>query len=65
MVKGAACTVNVVVGLTRPDSILHVPQLFFGVTAMGRLLIDQASADSAANFCSCTRANWLRDLGSN
>jgi hypothetical protein len=27
--------------MTRPDSIMHVPQLFFGVSAMGRLLLDQ------------------------
>jgi hypothetical protein len=32
--------------MTRPDSIMHVPQLFFGVSAMGRLLLDQVSSTS-------------------
>jgi hypothetical protein len=35
---------NCVLVVRRPDSILHVPQLFMGVSAMGRLLIDQVSA---------------------
>ncbi len=32
--------------MIRPDSIMHVPQLFFGVSAMGRLLLDQVSSTS-------------------
>ena len=32
------------VDLFRPDSILNLPGLFFGMSAMGRLLVDQVNA---------------------
>ena len=35
---------NISLLIVRPDSVMAVPQLLFGMNAMGRLLVDQASS---------------------
>ena len=54
------------VDLFRPDSILSVPSLMYGMSNMGRLLVDQASSslnrvvDRARAWCSMTGIAYYR-----
>ena len=54
------------IDLFRPDSIMGVTQLFYGVSAMGRLLVDQASSatnrvvDRARAWCSMANIAYMR-----
>jgi len=54
------------IDLFRPDSIMGVPQLLFGMSAMGRLLVDQASSagnrvvDRARAWCSMANIAYMR-----
>ena len=54
------------IDLFRPDSLLGVGQLMFGMSAMGRLLVDQASSatnrvvDRARAWCSMCGIAFLR-----
>jgi len=54
------------IDLFRPDSIMGVPQLLFGMSAMGRLLVDQASSagnrvvDRARAWCNMANIAYTR-----
>jgi len=54
------------IDLFRPDSIMGVSQLLFGMSAMGRLLVDQASSagnrvvDRARAWCSMANIAYMR-----
>jgi len=54
------------IDLFRPDSIMGVPQLLFGMSAMGRLLVDQASSagnrvvDRARAWCNMANIAYMR-----
>jgi len=54
------------IDLFRPDSIMGVSQLLFGMSAMGRLLVDQASSagnrvvDRARAWCSMANVAYMR-----
>ena len=54
------------VDLFRPDSVMAVPQLLFGMNAMGRLLVDQASSsvnrvvDRARAWCDMAGISYFR-----
>ena len=54
------------IDLFRPDSIMGVPQLLFGMSAMGRLLVDQASSagnrvvDRARAWCNMANIGYTR-----
>ena len=54
------------IDLFRPDSVLGMGQLLFGMSSMGRLLVDQASSasnrvvDRARAWCASCRVPYLR-----
>ena len=49
-----------------PDSIMNLPQLYMGMSAMGRLMVDQATSslnrvvDRARAWCSMANISYFR-----